>query len=110
MINKITRIKKIPSSPAEAMKGYPETNTKYYIILEHMRKGGSINKYEAMHLGVNCLDSIICTMCKDFNLEVSRHTEKSKDISGCYSYATRYKFTKQDMIKIILIKREGSDE
>ena len=106
----MTQIKKIPSSPAEAMKGYPETNTKYYIILEHMRKGGSINKYEALPLGESCLSATICNMCEDFGLEVSRRQEKAKDLSGSYSYATRYKLTKQDMIKINQVKLRGSDE
>jgi len=49
-------------------------------------------------------------MCEDFGLEVSRRQEKAKDLSGSYSYATRYKLTKQDMIKINQVKLRGSDE
>ena len=101
---------KKPSSSAKLTRAYPNKGTKYRIIVEHMLKGGSVNKFEAMLLGVNSLYSVICKMCKDFNLEVSRYTEKAKDISGSYSYATRYKFTKQDMIKINLIKLGGSNE
>jgi len=104
------QIKKILSSPAEAAKGFPETGTKYCIILEHLRLGGSINKYEALLLGESCLSATICNMCVDFDLKVSRHQEKAKDLSGGYSYATRYKLTKQDTIKLNAIKLRGSDE
>jgi hypothetical protein len=98
------------SSPAQTQRGYPETGTKYYIILEHLRLGGSINKYEALLLGESCLSATICNMCVDFGLKVSRLQEKAKDLAGNYSYATRYKLTKQVIVKLNTVKLRGSDE
>ena len=98
------------SSPAQTQRGYPGIGTKYYKILEHFRLGGSINKFEAQHLGENCLGTTVGAMCGDFNLEVTRVFEKAKNTIGAYSRVIRYKLTKQDMIKINQVKLRGSDE
>jgi hypothetical protein len=101
---------KILSSPTQTQRGYPGTGTKYYKILEHFRLGGSINKFEAQHLGENCLGTTIGAMCGDFDLEVTRVFEKAKNTIGAYSRVIRYKLTKQDTIKLNAIKLRGSDE
>jgi len=101
---------KKPSSPLKLTKVYPNKGTKYRIIVEHLHEEGSINKYEALLLGESCLSATVCNMCTDFGLKVSRHTEKAKDPSGSYSYATRYMLTKQDIKKLDLIKFGGSNE
>ena len=75
-----------------------------------MRKGGSINKFEAQHLGENCLGTTVGAMCGDFDLEVTRVFEKAKNIIGVYSRVIRYKLTKQDIIKLNAVKLRGSDE
>ena len=106
----MTQMKKIPLGPTQTQRGYPGIGTKYYRILEHMRKGGSINKFEAQHLGENCLGTTVGAMCGDFNLEVTRVFEKAKNTIGAYSRVIRYKLTKQDMIKINQVKLRGSDE
>ena len=98
------------SSPAQTQRGYPGIGTKYYKILEHFRKGGSINKFEAQHLGENCLGTTVGAMCGDFDLEVTRVFEKAKNIIGVYSRVIRYKLTKQDIIKLNAVKLRGSDE
>ena len=92
----MTQMKKIPLGPAQTQRGYPGIGTKYYRILEHMRKGGSINKFEAQHLGENCLGTTVGAMCSDFNLKVTRTFEKAKNAIGVYSRVIRYKLTKQD--------------
>jgi len=98
------------SSPAQTQRGYPGIGTKYYKILEHFRLGGSINKFEAQHLGENCLGTTVGAMCSDFNLKVTRTFEKAMNTIGAYARVIRYKLTKQDMIKLNTIKLRGSDE
>jgi hypothetical protein len=98
------------SSPAQTQRGYPGIGTKYYKILEHFRLGGSINKFEAQHLGENCLGTTVGAMCGDFNLEVTRVFEKAKNTIGAYSRVIRYKLTKQDIMKLNTVKLRGSDE
>jgi len=106
----MTQINKILSSPEKTQRGYPGIGTKYYRILEHLRLGGSINKFEAQHLGENCLGTTIGAMCNDFDLKVTRTFEKAKNTIGAYSRVIRYKLTKQDMIKLNTVKLRGSDD
>ena len=104
------QIKKTLSSPEKTQRGYPAIGTKYYTMLEHFRLGGSINKFEAQHLGENCLGTTVGAMCGDFNLKVTRTFEKAKNTIGAYSRVIRYKLTKQDIVKLNTVKLRGSDE
>ena len=98
--NKMTQISKKPSCPPQATRTYPRPGTKYFNILEYLRPGRSLNKFEALSLGETCLSATIANMCNDFNLEVPRHTEKVLNGAGYYSTVTRYRFNEHD-IRII---------
>ncbi len=98
------------SSTVQVQRGYPGTGTKYYKILEHLRLGGSINKFEAQNLGENCLGTTVGAMCNHFDLEVTRVFEKASNTIGNYTRVIRYKLTTEDTIKLNAVKLGGSNE
>lgn len=107
--NNMTQNNKKPSCPPE-MREYPRQGTKYFNILEYLRLGGSLNKFEALALGETCLSATIADMCNDFNLEVPRCTEKAINGVGYHSTVTRYWFSEQDIVNLNLIKQGDSNE
>jgi len=100
----MTKNNKNPSSPTRLTKDYPNKDTKYYKIVEHFMSGNSLNRFEAEKLGDHCLNSTVFSLCKDYGLEIPRHSERVPNSFGGTSKVTRYYFSGLDVLIMSSIK------
>ena len=59
-------------------------------ILAHLLAGGSLNRFEAEHLGCHCLNSTISTLANRHGLTIQRKTERVPNNWGAPCHVNRY--------------------
>ena len=65
--------------------------TKTAVILKHLTLTGSLNRFEAQHLGDSALNSTISTLANTHGIIFDRQQEKVPNRFGSKSWVTRYK-------------------
>lgn len=81
-----------------------EPPTKIGRILAHLVSGGSLNRFEAEHLGDHCLNSTIATLANTHGLIIRRQSEKVRNRWGKSCTVTRYSLppTEEEIARKVL--------
>lgn len=64
--------------------------TKIMRILGHFASGGSLNRFEAEHLGDHCLNTTIATLVRDYSIDFVRIPERVRSRFGADARVIRY--------------------
>ena len=92
--------KKKPSGSAQHQRVYPIQGTKEFNIIQYMRLGNSLHRFQAEALGDHCLPSTISTISRKYGLEIPRKMIKVNNRFGTLTDVMCYWFSESDIAKI----------
>jgi len=87
---------KKPSDTAKQQREQIKSGTQKYNILSHMRKGNSLNRFEAFPLGCSCLNSFISATSDSHGFQFPRTLEKVPNRFGGETSVMRYWLSEED--------------
>lgn len=91
------------SSPNQCEINHTIARTKKARVLEYFIFQGSLNRFEAQHIGDHCLHTTVSNLANRHGLEFIRTPEKVPNKWGAPSEVTRYQLADDQREKAVLI-------
>jgi len=92
--------KKKPSGSAKHQRAYPIQGTKEFNIIQYMRLGNSLHRFQAESLGDHCQPSTISIIARKYNLNIPRKMVQVSTRFNSTTSVMRYWFSEEDKVKM----------